>query len=96
MMPAQAPHLKYERRGLYCPKCGGQLNRSAYVAKTYSSPAGVYRRRVCAKCFTDVETTETVVGAEAHFLDMTDCTASERRTLVDMLRGMRKARKAAA
>jgi transcriptional regulator NrdR family protein len=94
MMPSQA--IMDGPRGLFCPKCKHQLDRQAYVAKTYSSPAGVYRRRVCAKCFTDVETSETVVGVEADFLDMTDCTAQERKLLVDIVRGMRQCRKAGA
>ena len=94
MMPSQA--IMDGPRGLYCPKCKHQINRQAFVAKTYSSPAGVYRRRVCAKCFIDVETTETVVGVEAHFIDITDCTPDERKTVLQLVRGMRKCRAAGA
>jgi transcriptional regulator NrdR family protein len=80
-------------RGLFCPSCRKPLGN--YIAQSYLSPAGVYRRRVCPWCHTDVETTELVVGVELEVLDIAGLNQLERnhvRALVRLLRAGRKNR----
>ena len=69
MMPVQTPRT-VEPRGLRCPDCREPLG-SRLIAKSYPSPAGVYRLRHCG-CGAAVESSETVIGIDAEVLDISD------------------------
>lgn len=77
-----------EKRGLHCPKCGGCLG-AKYVAKSYASPAGQFRTRVCS-CGAEVETSETVIGVVAEVIDVTDLEKDQVRMLTQLIAGFRK------
>ena len=75
-------------RGIFCPKCGGELHRRL-VAKSYPAPGGQYRIRVCPGCHTDVETLESAIGVETEVLDITGLRPIQIRTLREIVHGMR-------
>ncbi len=86
MMPSQAPRDR-EPRGLRCPSCLHAIE-ARLIAKTYASPAGIYRLRHCS-CGSSVETSETVIGLEPEVLDISDLNSEQvklARTLVEVLR----------
>lgn len=75
-------------RGLFCPHCGTQLD-NRLIAQTYSTPSGVFRRRVCSGCHRDIETLETVIGQEGAFVDVKDLSKGDRMMLTRLLRRLR-------
>ncbi len=90
-MPVQTAR-PLESRGLRCPSCA-ELLGSRLVAKTYPSPAGVYRLRHCC-CGAAVESCETVIGVESEVLDISDLNPEQVklvRAQVEVLRSSNRA-----
>lgn len=78
-------------RGLFCP-CGARLD-TAMVAQTYPTVAGVYRRRCCRACLSDIESVEVVLGREVEVLDITHLNADERKIVTLLIRTLKRAKR---
>ena len=84
------PDFTDGRRGIYCPKCDHGDLTLQYIAKSYPSPGGQFRIRVCSKCHSDVETLEHVVGLAPEILDISGLDRANVIALRQMVRSFRQ------